>query len=72
MLRKYSFLIYLNLCILRLYVFNFRWKSNGEVTVNSPTAKNCNGYKIMENGHMVFVVEVLVETRYSVLTVRHG
>jgi len=27
---------------------------------------------ILEDGHVVFVVEVLVETQYSVLTVRNG
>jgi len=30
------------------------------------------GYRILEDGNVVFVVEVLVETRYSVLTVRYG
>jgi len=28
--------------------------------------------RILEDGHVVFVVEVLVETQYSVLTVRNG
>jgi len=30
------------------------------------------GYRIWDDGHLVFVVEVLVETQYSVLTVRNG
>jgi len=30
------------------------------------------GYRILEDGHVVFVIEVLVETRFSVLTVRYG
>ena len=29
-------------------------------------------YTILEDGHVVFVVEVLLETRYSVLSVRNG
>ena len=29
-------------------------------------------YTILEDGHVVFVVEVLVETEYSVLNVRNG
>jgi len=28
-------------------------------------------YTILEDGHVVFVVEVLVETQYSVLSVRN-
>jgi len=29
-------------------------------------------YTILEDGHVVFLVEVLVETQYSVLSVRNG
>ena len=28
------------------------------------------GYRILEDGHVVFVVEVLVETQHNVLSVR--
>ena len=29
-------------------------------------------YTVLEDGHMVLVVEVLVETQYSVLSIRNG
>jgi len=34
--------------------------------------KAARKYTILEDGHVVFVVEVLVETQYSVLRVRSG
>ena len=34
--------------------------------------KAASEYTILEGGHVVFVVEVLVETQYSVLSVRNG
>ena len=34
--------------------------------------KATKGHSILEDGHVMFVVEVLVETQYTVLTVRNG
>ena len=34
--------------------------------------ESCKGYRILEDGHVLFVVEVLVETQHSVLSVRNG
>jgi len=34
--------------------------------------KAAREYTILEDGHVVFVVEVLAETQYSVLSVRNG
>jgi len=36
------------------------------------SGKTASEYTILEDGHVVFVVEVLAETQYSVLTVRNG
>ena len=33
------------------------------------SGESCKEYTILEDGHVVFVVEVLLETQYSVLTV---
>jgi len=36
------------------------------------SGKSHNGVQNKKDGHVVFVVEVLIETQYSVLTVRNG
>jgi len=47
-------------------------KVNMNMTKVMISEESCMGYRILEDGHVVFVVEVLVETRYSVLTARNG
>lgn len=42
---------------------------NKTVMINRESRK---GYRILEDGHVVFVVEVLVETQHNVLSVRNG
>jgi len=36
------------------------------------SGESCKEYTILEDGHVVFVVEVLLETQYSVLSIRNG
>jgi len=36
------------------------------------SGESCKEYTILEGSHVVFVVEVLEETQYSVLSVRNG
>jgi len=40
-----------------------------KVMISGESYKGC---RILDDGHMVFVVEVLVETQCSALTIRNG
>jgi len=74
-------LLQIHCCVSRwIRKFN-RWKDGVEgkgvnVSMNKTkvmiSGESCKEYTILEDGHVVFVVEVLLETQYSVLSIRNG